>query len=142
MRSRLIRYLEKNDKVKQRRDPENYVEDQRAEEFCEYYLPVAHRDSCQWFDRAELKFLGKQSHRDERKNQNEREPEKNRIEKCLLDRVLHLALVHEGDLKIKIDPANYLEEDEHDVRNGRMEITADFARKESVKFSHKSKIEH
>src|SRR6266545_4283713 len=45
MRSRLIRDLEKDGKVKQRRDPENYVEDQRAEKFREYYLPVAYWDS-------------------------------------------------------------------------------------------------
>jgi hypothetical protein len=30
---------------------------------------------------------------------------------------LHLALVHEGDLEIKIDPADYQEKDEHDVRD-------------------------
>src|SRR5262245_61055134 len=33
MRSRLIRHLEKDGKVKQGRDPENYVENQRAKKF-------------------------------------------------------------------------------------------------------------
>jgi hypothetical protein len=54
---------------------------------------------------------------------------------------LHLALVHEGDLEIEIDPTDYQEKNEHDVGNGRMEVTAYFARKESVKFPHKSNIE-
>jgi hypothetical protein len=49
---------------------------------------------------------------------------------------LHLTLVHEGDLEIKIDPADYQEKDEHDVRDRGMEIATYFARKESVKFSH------
>ena len=55
---------------------------------------------------------------------------------CLLYRVLNLALVHEGDLKIEIDPTDYQEKDEHDVRDRRMEITAYFAREESVKLTH------
>src|SRR6266508_6310781 len=142
MRGRLIRDLEKDGEIKQCRDPENYVEDQRAKEFCQYYLPVAHRDSCQWFNRAELKFFGKQTHRDEGKDQNKGKPEEDRIKKCLLHRVLHLTLVHEGDLEIKIDPADYQEKDEHDVGDRGMEIAAYFARKESVKFLHRLNIGH
>jgi hypothetical protein len=49
---------------------------------------------------------------------------------------LHLALVHEGDLEIEIDPTDYQEKDEHDVGNGGMEVTAYFARKESVELTH------
>src|ERR1700741_2227774 len=136
MRRRLIRDFEKDGEVEQCRDPENYVEDQRAKEFCQYYLPVAHRGSRQRFNRADIKFIGKRTHRDERKNQNKAKPEEDRVKKCLLHGVLHLALVHEGDLEIKIDPADYQEKDEHDVRDRGMEIAAYFARKESVKFSH------
>src|SRR5262249_18270908 len=127
MRSRLIGNLEKNRKVKQHRDPKNYVEDQRTEEFREYYVPVTHRDSCQRLYRAELKFFGKQTHRDEGKNQNKGKPEENRVKECLLHRVLHLALVHERDLEIKIDAAHNQEKDEHDVGDRGMEIAAYFA---------------
>src|SRR6266567_1576443 len=140
MRSRLVRDLKEDGKVKQRRDPENHVEDQRAEKFRKYYLPITYRDSCQWLNRAELKFFSKQTHRDERKNQNKGKPEEDRVKKCLLHRVLHLALVHKGDLEIEVDPADYQEKDEHDVGDRRMEIAAYFARKESVKFPHKANI--
>jgi len=52
----------------------------------------------------ELKFFGKQAHRDQGKNQDECEPEEDRIEECFLDCVLHLTLVHEETWKVKIDP--------------------------------------
>src|SRR6266481_8412261 len=140
MGSRLVGDLKEDGKVKQRRDPENHVENQRAKKFRKYYLPVTYRDSRQWLNRAELKFFSKQTHRDQRKNQNKGKPEKDRVKKCLLHRVLHLALVHEGDLEIEIDPADYQEKDEHDVGDRGVEIAAYFARQESVKFSHKANI--
>src|SRR6266436_7687916 len=140
MRSRLVRDLKEDGKVKERRDPEDYVEDQRAKKFCKYYLPVTYWDSRQWLNRAEFKFFSKQTHRDERKNQNKGKPEEDRVKKRLLYRVLHLALVHKGDLEIEIDPADYQEKDEHDVGDRGVEIAAYFARKESVKFSHKANI--
>src|SRR5690349_7966116 len=106
MRSWLIGDFEKDCKVKQRRDPQNDVEDQRTEEFREHYLPVTHWHSGQRFNRAKLKFFREKTHRDQGKNQNKGKPEENRVKKRLLDRVLHLALVHERDLEIKIDPAH------------------------------------
>ena len=136
MRCRLIRDFEKDRKIEQRRDPQNYVEDQRAEEFRKYYLPVADGNSGEGFNRAELKFLGEQTHRNQGKNQNKGKPEENRVKKCLLNGVLHLALIHERDLEIKIDPAHYQEKDEHDISDRGVEIAAYFAQKESVKFSH------
>src|SRR5437763_276066 len=64
MGSRLVGDLKEDGKVKQRRDPENHVENQRAKKFRKYYLPVTHRDSRQWLNRAELKFFSKQTHRE------------------------------------------------------------------------------
>ena len=136
MCSRLVRDREKDSKIKQRRDPKNYVEHQRAKKFRQYYLPVSHRSSGQRLNRAELKFLGEETHRDQRENQNKGKPEEDRVKKRLLDRVLHLALVHEGDLKIKIDPADDQEKDKHDVGDRRMEVAAYFAREQGVKFTH------
>src|SRR4029077_9265851 len=76
MRSRLVCYFRENPKVNQRRDPEDQVKHKSAKEFRKYYLPVAYRRSRERLDRAELKFFSKQSHRDQRKNQDECEPEK------------------------------------------------------------------
>src|SRR4029077_14675893 len=129
-------------KVKKRRDPEDQVKDKSANKFREYYLPVANRRSCERLDGAELKFLRKQAHRDQRKNQNKREPEKNRIEECFLDRVLHLALVHERDLEIKIDPADDQKKDHHDVRDRGVEIAAHFAGEQGPEFTHRSALLH
>ena len=117
MRSWLICNSQKNPEVKNRRDPEDQIEDQRAKEFREHHLPVANRGSRERFNGAELKFFCEKPHGDQGKDQNEGEPEEDRIKKCLLNRVLHLALVHEGDLKIKIDPADDEKKDEHDVRD-------------------------
>src|SRR5438552_15926741 len=122
MRSRLVCYPRENPKIKERWDPEDQVKDKGAKKFREYYLPVANRRSRQRLDRAELKFFGKQAHRDQRKNQNQRKPKEHRIEECFLDRVLHLALVHERRLEIKIDPADDQKTDHHDVRDRRVEI--------------------
>jgi len=36
-------------------------------------------------------------------------------------------LVHEGNLKIKIDPTDDQEKDENDVGNGRVKVAAYFA---------------
>jgi hypothetical protein len=49
---------------------------------------------------------------------------------------LHLALVHERDLEIKIDPADDQKKDHHDVRDWGVEIAAHFAGEQSVEFSH------
>src|SRR5215469_4100871 len=127
MRGRLVCYPRKDPKIKERRGPENQVKGKGAKEFRKYDLAVANRGSRERLDRAELKFLGKQAHRDQRKNQNEGEPEKNRIEERFLDCVLHLALVHERDLEIKIDPADDQEKDHHDVRDRGVKIAAHFA---------------
>jgi len=77
-----MRNLLKDREVKQRRDPKNDVENDRAEKLREDDLPVAHWCSHERFDRAELKLLRKKPHGNERKNQNEGEPEENRIEKA------------------------------------------------------------
>src|SRR4029077_221606 len=45
-------------------------------------------------------------------------------------------LVHEGNLKIEIDSADQEEENQNDVGDRRVKITADFAKKECVEFSH------
>ncbi len=79
MRDRL-----KDPEIKQRWKPKHEVKNKRAEKFRQNHLPVAHRRSHQRLDRAELKFLREQAHRDQRENQNKREPEKDRIEKRLL----------------------------------------------------------
>src|SRR5919106_2627150 len=136
MSSRLVRQFEKDRKVKQRGDPEDEVKDHRAEKFREHYLPVTHRRRHKRFDRAELKFLGKQAHCDEGKNQHESEPEEDRVKKSFLHGVLHLPLVHEGNLKIKIHPADEQEENENNVGDRRLEVTAYFAGEQSVKFTH------
>ena len=49
---------------------------------------------------------------------------------------MHLALVHERDLKIEIDPADDQKEDHHDVRDRGVEITAHFADEQSPEFTH------
>ena len=54
------------------------VEKDSAKKFREHNLPVAHRRCHERLDGAELKFFGKQAHRDQRENENEREPEKRR----------------------------------------------------------------
>src|SRR5206468_9502635 len=136
VRGWLVCYSRKNPKVKQCRDPENEVKKQCTEKLREYHLPVAHRRSSKRLNGAELKFFGEQAHRDQGKNQNECEPKEDRIETRFLHRVLHLALVHEGDLKVKINPADDEEKDQYDVRYRGMEIAAHLAREQSVKFTH------
>src|ERR1043166_8369455 len=136
MRRRLVCYFQKNPEVKQGRDPENYVKNQRAEKLRKHHLPVAYWNSRKRLDGAELKFFGEQAHCDERKNQNECEPEEDRVKECFLNRVLHLALVHERDLKIEIDPANDQEKDEHDVGDRGVKITAHLAREKGIKLTH------
>ena len=56
----------------------------------------------------------------------------------LPDRVLHLTLVHEGDLKVKINPADNQEEDEQDVRDRGVKIATYFTREQGVKLTHES----
>ena len=138
MCGRLVCDSQKNPEVKQCRHPEDKIEHQRAEKLREYHLPVAYGGSSKRLNGAELKFFGEQAHRDQGKNQNECEPEEERIEECLLYRVLHLSLVHEGDLKVKIDPADDEEKDQHDVRDRGMEVAAHLAREQSVKLTHGS----
>src|SRR2546430_2670881 len=53
MGSRLVGDFKEDGKVKQRRDPENHVENQRAKKFRKYYLPVTYRDTRQWLNHAE-----------------------------------------------------------------------------------------
>ncbi len=49
-----------------------------------------------------------------------------RTEVRLLHGILHLALVHEGNLKIEIDPTDDQEKDENDVSDGRVKVAAYF----------------
>ena len=88
--------------INQGRQPEDEIEDQRAEKLREHDLPVANRRRHERLDRSELKFLRKESHRDQGKNQNEGEPEENRVEECFLDRIRNRLPVHERELEIKI----------------------------------------
>jgi hypothetical protein len=136
MSGRLVRQFEKNRKVKQGRDPEDEIKDQRAKKFREHHLPVTDRRRHQRLDRAELKFLRKQAHCDKGKNQNEREPEEDRVKKSFLDGVLHLPLVHEGNLKIKIHPADEQKKNHDDIGDRRVEVAAYFAGEQSIKFMH------
>ena len=140
MRGGLICYFRKNPEVKHGWDPEDHVKDQRAEKLRQHHLPIVHGDSSKRLDGAKFKFFGEQAHRDERKNQDEREPEEDRIKKCFLNRVLYLAPIHEGDLKIEINPANDEKEDQHNVGDRRVKIATNFAREQGVKLSHKLSI--
>src|SRR5881394_3591419 len=126
MGSRLVCYSRENPKINKRWDPEDQVKHKGAKKLREHYLPVANRRSRERLDRAELKFLGKQTHCDERKNQHESEPEEDRIKKSFLHGVLHLPLVHERNLKIKIHPADEQEENENNVGDRRVEVAAHF----------------
>src|ERR1700730_627789 len=126
----------KDREIQQSRDPENNVEHKGAEKFRENYLPIVHRCSHERLDGAELKFLGKKPHRNKGKNQNKREPEKNRIKECFLHRIRHRALIHVRNLKIKIDTAYQQEKNENNVGDGRVKITAHFAGEKRVKLSH------
>jgi hypothetical protein len=136
MRGRLVRYPREDPKINERGNPEDQVKDKGAKKFRQHYLPVANRHGRKRLNGAELKFLGKQAHRDQRKNQNEGEPEKNRIEERFLNCVLNLALVHERDLEIKIDSADDQKKDHHDVRDRRVEVAPDFADEQGPKFPH------
>ena len=49
------------------------------------------------------------------KIEDESEPEKDGIKEGFLDRIGHRPLVHEGNLKIEIDPADKEEKDKNDV---------------------------
>ena len=126
----------KDDEVKKRRNPKHHVENERAEKFCEHDLPVAHGRSHQRLDRAELKFLGEQPHGDERENEDEGEPEEDRVKERFLHRVGHRPLIHERDLEIEIDAAHEQEKDENDVSDRRVEITAHFASEQGEEFTH------
>ena len=108
----------KNDEIQDRRDPKHEIKDQRAKKLREHHLPVTDRRGHQRFDRAELKFFGKQSHGDERKNQHEGEPKEDRIEERLLYRVRNRALIHKRDLKIEIDAAHDQEKQQDDISDG------------------------
>ena len=125
-----------NGEVKNGRDPEDDVEKKRAEKFCEHDLPVAHWRGHERLDRTEFKFFREQAHRDQRKNQDEREPEEDRIKKRFLHRVGDRPLIHVGKLEIEIDAAHQQEKEQDDVSDRRIKIAAHFARKECVKFSH------
>src|SRR6266566_2007820 len=137
MRRQLARDYLEDRKVTNRWDPENKIKKQRAEKLGQHNLPVAHGGGHERLNCAELKFFCEQAHRDERENQNKGKPKEDRVKKCLLHRVLHLALVHERDLKIKINPANEEKKYQDDVGDRRIEIAANFAREQSIKLTHK-----
>jgi len=123
MSSRLVRYPQKNREVQQCRDPQHQIKNQCTEKFSKHDLPIAHRRSHERLDRAKLKFLGEQAHRDEWEDQNKGEPEKDGIKKRFLHRVLHLTLVHEGDLKIKVHSGDQQEKDKDYVGDRRVEVS-------------------
>src|SRR5438552_10180131 len=126
----------KDPEIDQRGKPKDQVKSERAEEFRQNHLPVAHRRGHEWLDRAQLKLLREEAHGNERKNQDKSEPEEDRIEKRLLDRILHGALVHERNLEIKIDPGHEQEKNENDVSDRRVKIAAHFAREQRIEFTH------
>src|SRR5213595_1006369 len=64
--------------------------------------------------------------------------QKNTELKKASDCVLHLALVHERDLEIKIDPADDQKKDHHDVRDRGVKIAAHFAGEQGIKLTHRS----
>src|SRR5689334_2859003 len=103
--------------IGRRRDPEGDVENERAKKLRENDLPIADRCSHERLYRSQLKFLGEEPHGDERKNQDESEPEKDRVKEGFLDGVAHRSLVHERNLEIEINPTNQKEENQHDVGN-------------------------
>src|SRR5438105_12166358 len=142
MRGWLVCYFQKNPKVKHSRNPKDHVKDQRSEKLRKHDLPVVHGDCRKRFDGAQLKFFGEQAHRDEGESQDECEPEEDGVKKCFLNRVLHLALVHEGNLKIEINPADDEKEYQHDVRNRRVKIAANLAREQGIKLTHDLSITH
>src|SRR5207302_7546466 len=100
IRGGLMRDQLENPEVKQRRQPEDEIENQGTEEFREHDLPISDRRRHEGLDRAELKFLREQAHRDERKNQDESEPEEDRIEERFLDGIADRLPVHERKLEI------------------------------------------
>src|SRR5205814_7190440 len=71
-------------------------------------------------------------------NQDEGEPEKNRIKKCFLYRVLHRSLVHERQLKVEVRSADEEKKEQDDVGDRRVEVARDFAGKKSVELTHLS----
>src|SRR5689334_12892477 len=128
----------KDPKIGGRRYPKHHVENERSEKLRQHDLPVAHGRGHERLDRAQFKLLRKEPHGDERKNQDKGEPEEDRVEESLLHRVADLALVHERDLEIKIHTAHEQEENENDVSDGRVEVAANFSRKEDDEFTHGS----
>src|SRR5436190_5605610 len=136
MRSGLASDILKNDKIERGWNPENDIKDQRAKKFRENNLPVAYWRSHERFNRAEFKFFREQAHGDKGKNQEKRKPEEDRVKKRFLHRVLDLALVHEGNLKIKIHAGNDQEKNENDVGDRRVKIAADLAQEQSVELTH------
>jgi hypothetical protein len=135
MRSRLVCYFRENPKVSERRDPEDQVKDKSANKFREYYLPVANRRSRERLDSAELKFSANKRIVINGKIKTNANQKKTEL-RTLLDCVLHLALVHERDLEIKIDPADDQKKDHHDVRDREIEIAAHFAGEQGPEFTH------
>src|SRR5205085_10698805 len=128
--------LLKDREVEERWKPERDIKHERAEKFCQDNLQIPDRRGHECFDGAELKFLGKEAHRDQWKNQNERQPEKNVIEKRFLNRVAHRALIHERDLKVVINAGDEQEKHDDDVTDRRMEVASNLAEQKCVKFSH------
>src|SRR5438128_3795441 len=126
----------KDQKVKKSWDPKNKIEDESAKKFRQHHLPVSHRGSHKRLDCSQLKFLREQPHGDEREDQDKSKPEKDRVKKCFLHRILHWSLIHERNLEIEVGSAHEQKEDQDDVGDGRVEIARYFARKKGVKFTH------
>ena len=133
----MLRDLLKNREVEERWKPERDVKHECADKLCQHNLQIPHRRGHERLDRAELKLLGEKTHRDQRKNQNERQPEENIIEKRFLNRVARRALIHERNLKVVIHAGDEQEKHDNDVTDRRMKIAADLASEQGVKFSHR-----
>src|SRR5438309_12018867 len=116
-------------KVKKGWNPENKLEDESAEKFRQHYLPVSDRPGHKRFNRAQLKFLREQPHGDEWEYQDKSEPEKDRVKKCFLHRILDWPLVHERNLDIEVGSHHQQTDDQDDVGDGRVEVARYFERK-------------
>src|SRR5207248_6572602 len=113
--------------VEERWKPERDVKHECADKLCQHNLQIPHRRGHERLDRAELKLLGEKTHRDQRKNQNERQPEENIIEKRFLNRVARRALIHERNLKVVIHARSEERRVGKECTSLSMKIAADLA---------------
>src|SRR5437667_12174068 len=134
IRRRLLGDLLKDGEVEEGWKPERDVKHQRAEEFRQHNLQIPHWRGHERLDRAELKFFSEETHRDQWKNQNERQPEENDIEKRFLNRVRRRPLIHERNLQVVIDAGDEQEKHDNDETNQRMQIAAEVQGEQRIYF--------